>query len=106
MPYFDASLHTRQERQEYLHDVYGFDCSCAVCSAAPAEVEASDIRRGRISDLKDIVEGWSQNTTEPEEALAAIEEALGLYEEEKYDASCVFFLFLFLFLKLRFPLRC
>jgi len=37
--------------------------------------------------LKDVIEGWYQETVEPEEALAAIEEAIDLYEKEGYNVS-------------------
>jgi len=86
-PYFDAILHTREERQDYMQEAYHFHCDCPACSLEAEAREASDQRRARISDLKDVIEGWYQETVEPEEALAAIEEALDLYEKEGYNVS-------------------
>lgn len=95
MPYFEAILHTRAERHDFLHAAYGFNCSCAVCAASAEDIEASDARRARISDLKDVVEGWGEQVVEPEKALAAVEEAAELFEKEGYDVSYVCFSFLF-----------
>jgi hypothetical protein len=87
--YFDAILHTHQERQDYMREAYHFHCDCPACSLEAEAREASDQRRARISDLKDVIEGWYQEIVEPEEALAVIEEAIDLYEKEGYNVSYV-----------------
>lgn len=50
--YKDARLGmSHQERQALLAD-WGFQCTCDMCTAAPAEIAASDNRRQKITQLK------------------------------------------------------
>ncbi|KAF8329556.1 uncharacterized protein EI90DRAFT_3290235 [Cantharellus anzutake] len=86
-PYFDASVRTREDRQKYLREAYSFDCQCEICSGNEAKVDESDRRRARLSNLTSVLVSWSDEKAEPEDAIAAIEEALRLLQEENYHAS-------------------
>lgn len=42
---------TRAERRALLHNQFGFECQCEVCSASDEDIAASDARRRQIAQL-------------------------------------------------------
>lgn len=86
-PYFNAAAHTYAERQAYLKEAYDFTCECRACAKSEEERAASDSRRSIIAQFKEKLVGWGDEKVESEEALASIEAALAISEEEGYHAS-------------------
>ncbi|KAK0861501.1 hypothetical protein LTR87_016937 [Friedmanniomyces endolithicus] len=56
---------TRQQRQNYLHWSYGFNCDCAVCSRKGREGQLSDARRRIINALTASVQGYQPSDFSP-----------------------------------------
>ncbi|KAK5658433.1 hypothetical protein OQA88_1822 [Cercophora sp. LCS_1] len=50
LSYSDFGL-TFHERQRILRAKWGFECTCDICSAPPAEIAESDARRDQINEL-------------------------------------------------------
>jgi hypothetical protein len=72
----------RDERRSYLHHVWGFDCSCALCrSTDDAATADSDHRRERVVELRQSV---LQASSEEyyENALVMAREWLDVAEKE------------------------
>lgn len=69
------------ERQRALESRWGFKCTCELCSAAEAEIEASDRRRERIRAVRqDVLECVQRRDFHS--AIELNEELVGLIVKE------------------------
>jgi len=73
-----------RERQEALHAVWGFKCTCRHCSGTPLEIEASDKRLERILELQTILSDFDPGSVA---TTTMAEELIRLYEEENLYAA-------------------
>ncbi|PLW07876.1 hypothetical protein PCANC_04800 [Puccinia coronata f. sp. avenae] len=81
LTYFDSKL-PRNDRQSFLRQAYGFNCTCAVCSLDSHRVQESDFRITRINSLKATLSAWSPGSIGGAEAVQLIEDAIDLMTEE------------------------
>ncbi|KAK0611458.1 hypothetical protein B0T14DRAFT_440556 [Immersiella caudata] len=63
--------YTLQER-ELMLKVWGFKCSCSLCSASPQETAASDDRRERLFEIHQTLTSATQEASLPRERIDAI----------------------------------
>lgn len=77
--YLDPHM-PRQKRLTKLSSLWGFNCSCSLCSLHPELARASDERLGQIADLRDRLEDWK---TAPPQMLQTL---ISLYEQERLHA--------------------
>jgi hypothetical protein len=70
-------------RQSRLQSSLGFGCSCAQCSLAPDERDASDANLQRIKTLEAELSDFSN----ADASTDLVEELLGLYRMERLDAK-------------------
>ncbi|GAA5962368.1 hypothetical protein JCM21900_005097 [Sporobolomyces salmonicolor] len=79
---------TSSERRAALRSSFGFDrCLCSVCSAAPAEVAASDARR---LEIKQLSEGLRGGRADRKATLGKMERIRTLLEEEGFKGLPAF----------------
>jgi hypothetical protein len=74
----------RSQRQSSLSTHWGFHCTCSLCSSSEEEVESSNSRLSRISQLQKHLADW---TFASEATPAMAEELISLYEEESLHAA-------------------
>ncbi|KAA1114025.1 hypothetical protein PGTUg99_007386 [Puccinia graminis f. sp. tritici] len=79
--YFDSKL-PRNDRQSFLHQTYGFNCTCTICSLDSHRVQESDHRITRINSLKATLSAWSAGSIGGAEAVQLIEDAIDLMTQE------------------------
>ncbi|KAK3386186.1 hypothetical protein B0H63DRAFT_434062 [Podospora didyma] len=82
--YSEAGI-THAERQETLRDVWGFNCSCSLCTADNATRTLSDTRRLAIRSLRDEVLALAQKG-EFETAISRAEVLFATIEAENLTA--------------------
>ncbi|KAL7793120.1 hypothetical protein V8C37DRAFT_113266 [Trichoderma ceciliae] len=70
----------RLQRLQKLSSIWGFDCSCSLCSLHPELARASDERLAQITALSERLEDWE--TAPPQMAQTLI----SLYEQERLHA--------------------
>lgn len=76
-------LETRAARHELL-SVWGFTCTCSLCSTTSFKNEASEARIARILSLQEILADWSPSSAAtPQKA----EQLIKLYEKERLWAA-------------------
>lgn len=76
----DVPLELPQARRAAaLRDHWGFDCSCAACTAPPEAIADSDERVEEIVEIQDTLGSAAAN---PKELLGLLEKLLKLYDEE------------------------
>ena len=81
----DAYLGMPKElRQKFLHDHWGFNCTCAFCRAPEAETAASDARRFSIVDVRDAIKE-ARKEGHFDKALDLSNRLLSLYEQEEME---------------------
>ncbi|KAK3940852.1 hypothetical protein QBC46DRAFT_458638 [Diplogelasinospora grovesii] len=78
--YSDVGM-TYTERQDTLHSIWGFTCSCKLCTSPPDTRRTSDERRLRIRRLRDEVIALAQKG-EFKQAVEKCEEVFAVIEEE------------------------
>ncbi|KAK3314330.1 hypothetical protein B0H66DRAFT_483703 [Apodospora peruviana] len=83
--YIDTGL-PYSERQETLHTIWGFNCTCSLCSAPPEARKASDARRTEIQILKEKVIRLAQRG-EFHKAIDNAENLFAVIDEEGLTAS-------------------
>ncbi|KAH0526558.1 hypothetical protein TsFJ059_009861 [Trichoderma semiorbis] len=71
---------SRENRLKKLSSLWGFQCSCSLCSLHPDLVHESDERLDQINTIRERLEDWE--TAPPHMALAL----LSLYEQERLHA--------------------
>ncbi|KAK3688982.1 hypothetical protein B0T22DRAFT_536027 [Podospora appendiculata] len=73
---------TYEERQDALLNIWGFKCTCDMCTAPPAHRGASDTRRRALRQLqKDVIDQAQRG--EFREAIQTVEEIFRVVEVEK-----------------------
>ncbi|PNY26563.1 SET domain-containing protein 5 [Tolypocladium capitatum] len=72
----------RQERRIRLSSIWGFDCSCSLCSMHPRLTQESDARLVQMAALLGRLNEW--RTASPEIAQTLV----SLYDQERIYASC------------------
>ncbi|KAL7946052.1 SET domain-containing protein [Trichoderma barbatum] len=77
--YIDPHM-PRQKRLKKLSSLWGFDCSCSLCSLHPDLAHESDERLDQIATISERLEDWE--TAPPQMAQALI----SLYEQERLHA--------------------
>lgn len=70
----------RQKRLKKLSSLWGFNCSCSLCSLHSELAHASDERLGQITTINDRLEDWK---TAP---LQMAQTLISLYEQERLHA--------------------
>ncbi|TLD18290.1 hypothetical protein E2P81_ATG12085 [Venturia nashicola] len=70
----------RSERQHQLHQSWGFQCSCSLCTQPKAHTDASDARIEHIASLREELEDYSP---ESEATTSMAELLVSLYEQER-----------------------
>ncbi len=70
--------------REYLSQVYGFRCTCDVCSLPDAESLASDGRLTSMTDLYARFATWGQSQITGLQAIEIVNKIWALGEEEGY----------------------
>jgi len=55
---FPSPLRSHAQRQAKLHRVWGFECSCALCSLRPELSAASDYRIKQIKNIRKQLEDF------------------------------------------------
>ena len=79
--YFDSKL-PRNDRQSFLHQSYGFNCTCKTCSLDSHRVQESDHRITQINSLKATLSAWSAGSIGGTEAVDLVETAIDLMTQE------------------------
>lgn len=79
--------HTRAERQKHLRR-WGFSCTCELCSGPKEEVEASDARRKKITELRVTTLEFLKKG-KAYSAIKAIKDTLDLLAEEGLELMAV-----------------
>ncbi|TDZ32388.1 SET domain-containing protein 5 [Colletotrichum spinosum] len=79
--YFDT-IHTHQERQEYIRENLGFECACKYCRAGSDFIQLSDDRIREILLLESYLES---REIAPAEPAAMAELLVSLYRQEGLD---------------------
>ncbi|KAJ7600433.1 hypothetical protein C8J56DRAFT_910265 [Mycena floridula] len=74
----------RNQRREYLSSIYGFTCTCAVCSLPEIESQASDQRLSTISELYEHFALWGSKAITGKEAIATVHQIWDLGSVEGY----------------------
>jgi hypothetical protein len=74
----------RRTRMSRLKKNWGFECSCAACTAHPSFLAESDSRLHQISDLAKVLDDWT-STSEATPEVAEL--MVSLYVLERLDAS-------------------
>jgi len=91
--YIDSTL-LREERQKLLQ-TWGFNCTCAACSADKDAARRSDARLLRIAELKDELENVTSTAVTPETGAELValhrEERLDLYISKAYTRAALNF---------------
>ncbi len=91
----DVTLGRTSKERKHILDGWGFNCSCWLCTASPAEINASDSRRERVYDihasLAESYEGDSEYVLDEESIDALSEELFALIEEEQLWPQLVVF---------------
>ncbi|KAK6447065.1 hypothetical protein FP744_10003315 [Trichoderma asperellum] len=77
--YIDPHM-PRQKRLKKLSSLWGFNCSCSLCSLHPELSRASDERLGQIERINDRLEDWETAPLEMAQTL------ISLYEQERLHA--------------------
>ncbi|EHK17407.1 uncharacterized protein TRIVIDRAFT_42740 [Trichoderma virens Gv29-8] len=77
--YIDPHM-PRQKRLKKLSSLWGFNCSCSLCSLHPELAHASDERLDQITAISERLEDWA--TAPPQMARTLI----SLYEQERLHA--------------------
>lgn len=72
------------ERATKIIDQWGFQCACALCSASPQAVKASDRRLNRIKTLETALDDISDGRLA---SSSSAEKLIALYEEERLHAN-------------------
>jgi len=81
----DSSIElTYPERQEKLSSIWGFDCTCALCTASESIRNASDARRLKFRSLRNDVLQLAQDG-EFDKAVAATKEMFAVVDEENLN---------------------
>jgi len=75
-----------EERKESLHNIWGFNCTCSLCSASPDDRSESDKRRTEIQILKEMVVRLAQRGEFPQ-AIEASEKLFNVIKAEDLEAS-------------------
>ncbi|EHK49401.1 hypothetical protein TRIATDRAFT_183670, partial [Trichoderma atroviride IMI 206040] len=70
----------RQKRLKKLSSLWGFDCSCSLCSLHPELAHASDERLDQITTINDRLEDWESAPLQMAQTL------ISLYEQERLHA--------------------
>lgn len=79
-----SPLEPRARRQNKLHRVWGFQCSCALCSLRPALSAASDQRIKQINNIKKQLTDYSPGSP----ATPAMADLLvSLFQQERLDGA-------------------
>ncbi|KAL6694819.1 hypothetical protein J3F84DRAFT_349099 [Trichoderma pleuroticola] len=78
--YIDPHM-SRENRLKKLSSLWGFHCSCSLCSLHSDLAHESDERLGQINTIRERLEDWE--SAPPQMALALI----SLYEQERMHAS-------------------
>ncbi|KAL2142888.1 hypothetical protein VTI28DRAFT_656 [Corynascus sepedonium] len=78
---YTSAGQTSNERKESLEKIWGFKCQCSLCTASPADVEASDARRLEIRSLQAEVLELAQKG-EFRQAVKAAENLFDIVEQE------------------------
>lgn len=77
-------MRTREQRQTKLSSVWGFQCSCSLCSQVPALTEASDQRLKQIRNIRRQLEDYStKSAATPQMADLFV----SLYEQDRLHNS-------------------
>ena len=71
-------------RKEVLNAIWGFECSCSLCSGSISEIASSDARIAQIAHIQRKLADW-EPTSVGSPALA--ETLLELYEQEHLHAA-------------------
>ncbi|CAN8096393.1 unnamed protein product [Discula destructiva] len=77
-------VRTRAKRQQKLHDVWGFKCTCALCSLRPEMSAASDDRIRQIKSIRKQLEDYSTDSAATPQMADLF---VSLYEQERLDGS-------------------
>ncbi|KAH8758632.1 putative N-lysine methyltransferase SMYD2 [Hyaloscypha sp. PMI_1271] len=77
-------LQTHSERQFHLKKVWGFDCTCSLCSSNPGEISTSDSRVREILQMQTHLADWNPNSLGTPRMARQL---LALYEAEEVHAA-------------------
>ncbi|KAE8442053.1 hypothetical protein EG329_003910 [Mollisiaceae sp. DMI_Dod_QoI] len=77
-------LQPRSERRSVLKQSWGFHCQCSLCSRSDSDIEESDARIKKISDLQTHLSDWTSNSIA---TPAMAEQLLELYDQEGVHAA-------------------
>ncbi|KAJ4391886.1 SET domain-containing protein 5 [Gnomoniopsis smithogilvyi] len=83
LTYMDP-IRPRAKRQQKLHNVWGFKCSCSLCTQRPELTAASDQRIKQIKKIRKQLEVYS---TESAATPQMADLFVSLYEQERLDGS-------------------
>jgi len=64
--------------------VWGFQCTCSLCSSEPSRLQESEVRIQRVVELQNALADWSPGS---EDAISMAEELILLYEHENIHAA-------------------
>lgn len=79
-----SPIQPRAKRQHKLHRVWGFKCTCSLCTQRPELTAASDERIKQIRQIRKQLEDYS---TESAATPQMVELYLSLYQQERLDGS-------------------
>ncbi|KAF8584696.1 SET domain-containing protein [Ramaria rubella] len=74
----------RKTRQAELFEVYGFDCSCSVCSLSPGDADRSDTRLSSMATIQTRFGRWEESDVDGREAVRLAKRVWALGEKESY----------------------
>lgn len=81
---FSSPIRPRAKRQHKLHDVWGFQCSCSLCTQRPELTAASDQRIKQIKKIRKQLEDYS---TESAATPQMADLFVSLYEQDRLDGT-------------------
>lgn len=73
---------TSKERQQYLMQVFGFDCACEICSLPEDRLLESDDRMARVEKLDETLGDSKKVHYSPDEVMKSARSMFKLYEPE------------------------
>jgi len=74
----------RAERQNFLLQQYGFNCTCAICSLPDARSRASDKRLAHMTELSEKLARWRYANIDGDEAIEVVRKIWDVREREGY----------------------
>ena len=87
IPFFPSSVLIMHARRAYLHEHYGFNCTCATCSLPQDASAASDARLAAMVALYSRFSTWQNEQLTGKQAIDTAREIWRTGEKEGYTSE-------------------